>query len=422
MKKVIFLVVIFLFVFGCRKHDDNEFGNSNNSGNSVIKIKGKISATAKISGNSLKSGNLLSLADAKKVLIFNGNRYNLVDIVNGSFVANGSMGTATVLVFLDTNNKYIGNLYAGGLNVLPLDSLKDGKNTTIDLTTLTLSGTSVIPAHNPLGDEIRITDTEINCLKEASGYYESLSKNIDANNDGVPDILSSTQIYVSTLFAIFVGKWGINTTPPAMVAIDNFYINYTLFMTGASGLSIPNGNIVLSGPDGDPYNDIASNGSFSNNGFVATFKRETRAPDGAPWGSTFLPFKGGVYTLTLGGNQIYTLNYTNIGSTGNLVLITPTLHTNSDGKLTSISLAYKLSNGSTINPSSILTQVTMQGNDVNYNLVFDTSDSGLTNNTGYDSYLFKTPVDISAMGQLGIFYVDILGNTYNIIWHKPDSK
>jgi len=415
------LVIISLLVFSCKKDNSDPGKTDNQGGNQGIVIKGKIPVTAAFNNNILKSGNPLTLSDAKKVLVFSGNAYTLADIVNGSFSAGAEMGTATALVFLDANNKYIGNLLAGGLNVLPLDSLKNGKNTTIDLTTLTLSGTSVIPAHNPLGDEIIISQAEINCLKGAGGYFESLSKNIDANNDGVPDILSNKQINVFTLYAISVGKWGINNTAPTIASIDNFYINYTLNIMGGSGLTVTDGNIVLSGPTGNVYNDILlhwySMSPNTNSRFIATFKRVTQAPANAPWGSSFLPFMAGSYTLILDGNQLYTFNYTNIGVQTNLLLVIPTLHTNGDGKLTSITFTYKLPNGSTVNPSSILTDVSIQLNDPNHVFLFDGSNDRLTSKTGYGTYTFKTPVDISSLWQVDIFYTDILGNQYDIIWH-----
>jgi len=51
--------------------------------------------------------------------------------------------------------------------------------------TLTLDGTNVIPANDPIGDEINLTEEEIEWYKELGVYYESLSKNIDADNDDV---------------------------------------------------------------------------------------------------------------------------------------------------------------------------------------------------------------------------------------------
>ena len=404
MKNVIMLVIISLLVFSCKKNN-NDPGNPDNPGvnqNQGIVIKGKIALTAGVSSNNLKAGNTLALSDAKKVLVFSGSNYTLVDIVNGSFTAGAESDAATALVFLDANNKYIGNLFAGGLYVLPLDSLKNGKNTTIDLTTLTLSGTSVIPAHNPLGDEIVITSAEINCLKAVSGYYESLSKNIDADNNGVPDIIANKQINIYTMFAISVGKWGINSTLPVIKNIDNCYINYTLHFRGGAGLDVSGKSFALSGPEGSAYSDIELHGFQINDTFLATFKRVTPAPMDAPWGSTFLPFKGGTYTLTLNGSQKYTMNYSNIGAKSNLMLVIPTIHTNSDGKMTSISFEYKSPNGSTINPSTIVTDVSIQLFDKNRAYVFDGSRDRLTNKTGYGTYTFKTPVDISTLWQLDI--------------------
>lgn len=419
MKNVIVLVIISLLVFSCKKNNNDQGNpdNPNGNQNQGIVIKGKIAVTAAVSSNNLKSGSTLTLADAKKVLIYSGASYTLVDIVNGSFTGGAESGSATALVFLDANNKYIGNLFAGGLYVLPLDSLKNGKNTTIDLTTLTLSGTSVIPAHNPLGDEIVITAAEINCLKAVSGYYESLSKNIDANNDGVPDIIANKQINIYTMFAICVGKWGINSTLPTIRNIDNCYINYTLHFRGGNGLDVSGRSFALSGPEGVAYSDIELHDFIINDTFLATFKRVTPAPVDAPWGSTFLPFKAGTYTLTLNGSQTYTLTYSNIGAKSNLLLVIPTIHTNSDGKMTSVSFDYKLPNGSTVNPSTILTDVSMQLFDSNRAYVFDGSRDRLTSKTGYGTYTFKTPVDISTLWQMDIFYNDILGNQYDIIWN-----
>ena len=74
------------------------------------------------------------------------------------------------------DNRFIGCLNAGGLNVLPLVSLKDGDNTIIDLSSLTLAGKLVIPANNPIGDEIDLNDGEVNWYKELGAYYESLSQ------------------------------------------------------------------------------------------------------------------------------------------------------------------------------------------------------------------------------------------------------
>jgi len=113
MKNVIMLVIISLLVFSCKKDNSDPLNTDNPGGNQGIVIKGKIALTAAFNNNNLKTGITLSLSDAKKVLVINGNGYTLADIVNGSFSASAEMGTATALVFLDASNKFIGNLLAG---------------------------------------------------------------------------------------------------------------------------------------------------------------------------------------------------------------------------------------------------------------------------------------------------------------------
>ena len=135
---------------------------------------------------------------------------------------------------------------------------------------------------------------------------------------------------------------------------------------------------------------------------------------GAPWGTSFLPFKEGTYTLTLDGNKLYTLNYSNIDAKYNLVIVAPTLHTNSDGKLTSITFEYKLPNDTLINPASMLTNVMVQFTDNQAHQFYNSSK--LTPSTGFSVINPDTPIDISSLNGMDIWYDDLLGNQYDIIW------
>ncbi len=138
---------------------------------------------------------------------------------------------------------------------------------------------------------------------------------------------------------------------------------------------------------------------------------------GAPWGSTFLPFKKGTYTLTLDGSRSYTLNYSNLNMKYNLVFVIPTAHTDSTGKLTSLTFEYKLPNGTPVNPANLLTDVMIQLFDINHTVIFGNYQDRLTSQTSFTSYTFKTPLDISTLWQMDVWYDDILGNQYDIIWH-----
>jgi len=412
MKNLIFMFAISIMIVSCNKDNDSE-DTLNNLG---IVIRGTI-PVSQTKSLKVKSDNSLPLSDATKVLVFSKYYYKLYDIVNGTFSVTGQIGTGVALIFLDANNKYIGNLSSQGLNMLPLGSLSNGENTTIDLSTLTLVGNSVIPSHDPFGNEIQISETEINCLKVIDGYYEAIAKNIDADNDSIPDVLSDKQLFIYTMFAINAGNWGYNDSAPILTDSSRYYINYMLEIIGGSGLTVSNENISLSGPAEGPYNDIelwwyGNNDSDDRIGFEATFCRETTAQIDAPWGSAFLPFKKGIYTLTL-DNKPLTLNYSNIDVKYNLVIVIPTLHTNSEGKLTSISFNYTLPDGTVINPACMLTDVMVQLSDNNDQFYCSPR---LTSSTGLTVLTLDTPLDISSLHQMDLWYDDLLGNSYDIIW------
>lgn len=419
MKKIVFLILVALVLAGCKK--DNNQGNPNNNNNggnnggnnnpSGIVIKGKISGQK-------ASSDSLSLADAKKVLVFSKYYYSLKDIVNDTFSVSGQLNSGIALIFLDSNNRYIGNLSAEGLNMLPLGDLVNGGNTVIDLSTLTLEGTSVIPSHDPLGNEIIISQNEINSLKAIGEYYGAIAQNIDADNDGVPDVLSDKQLVVFSMFARYSGKWGHNDTLPVPYDSAHCYMNYTVQIYGGKGLNFTGGNIVLSGPADDPYPDIVNWGTSinpgDNFGFLAGFDRVTAAPQDAPWGSSLLPFKKGTYTLTLDNTRNFNLVYSNIDAKYDLVIVAPTLNTNADGKLTSISLAYNLPDGTEINPASMLTNVMLQFSDNQMKQFYNSQK--LTDSSGFSKIDLDTPMDISSLYQIDIWYDDLLGDTYDIIW------
>lgn len=405
--------MIFLLLFSNCKKDDNGISN-NNPSETGIRIKGRIPL-------SKTSGDTLSISDSKKVLVFSKYYYSLTDIVDGSFSVTGQIGTGVALIFLTADNKYIGNLSSRGLNMLPLGNLVDGENTSINLSTLTLVGSSVIPSHDPLGNEIKISEPEINSLKVIGSYYEAIAMNIDADNDSIPDVLSNRQLVICNIFGVNAGHWGFNDNIPIPSDSTHYYVNTMVEVGGGLGLTFSDGNIVLSGPVEDPYSDIKNWGYMmapacgGNRGFIASFCRETNAQPGAPWGSAFLPFKKGTYTLTLNGTLSFKIVHSNIDVKYNLVIIIPTIHTNSEGKLTSISFEYKLADGTVINPASVLTNIMVQFAD-RFMHQFYNSNPKLTSKTGFTVISIDPPLDISSLFQIDVWYDDLLGNQYDIIW------
>ena len=410
MRNLIIIVTILLVTISCSKNDSDQFMVPK------IVIKGTISSQ-NLKSAGANAANQLSLTDAKKVLVFNSTSYKLFDIVNNSFTANAVAGTATAIAFLDGNNQYIGCLTAGGLNVLPLVSLKDGDATIIDLSNLTLNGTSVIPANNPLGNSILINNQEIAWYKELGGYYESLSKNIDANNDGVPDILSKSDIGLSTIFNISCGPWTLNNTAAQVVDTNRIYINYILRMGTGSALKPTNTNVIVSGPSGSPHNDIRQTSfAFGPDCFIASFVRESHQYQANPMGSVMLPFAKGTYTVTL-ENKNYTLNYANISAKHFFILAKPTIHTNGNNEIVSVSIDYRdiFNNIVTAENYVYQTQVTLEGNPnriCQIGALWENPEA--KTNTDLYNFTLPAPAQMSQLTRLSVMYLDLIGNSYNI--------
>ncbi len=417
MKTTLTFLVLLIILFGCNKEN-----SGNDEKNNGIVIKGYIPGS-KAKSQQLKSGGL-TLADAKKVLVFSKYYYKLFDISDTTFKATADYGTGAALIFLNDNYQYIGTLSPQGLNILPLGNLINGENTTIDLSKLTLVGNSVIPTHDPLGSEIKISPKEINSLKIIDDYYEAIARNIDANSNNKPDVLEHKQILIYTMLTVFGGKWGNNQRAPIVTDSAHYFVNYMVEVGGGDSLSFNNNEISVKGPIEEPYNDIKLWGFMKapacggNRGFISSFCREGIAAPGAPWGSAFLPLKKGTYTLTLNGNQSFSVYYSNINMYSNLFIVVPTLHTNGDGKLSSISFEYKLSNGTTIDPGNMLTNVMVQFSDNQMKQFYVNDKNKLTTQTGFTELVFATPLDISRLYQVDIWYDDMLGNQYDIMWRQ----
>ncbi|NLB02605.1 MAG: hypothetical protein GX841_04325, partial [Bacteroidales bacterium] len=164
MKKLLYFLLFSIALFSC----DKDYVRIEK-----IRIRGKISTGAMnapaMTTRAPEAG--YSLADAAKVLIFYGNEYDMVDIKNdGSFSGRAPLGSASCLVFLTSDNQFVGNLFAGGCHLLPLVAM-DKNVTSIDLSTLSLSGSRVIPANDPIGTTIMLTDKELAFLTQVDKYY-----------------------------------------------------------------------------------------------------------------------------------------------------------------------------------------------------------------------------------------------------------
>lgn len=417
MRKLIILITLGIFLFACNDGYETR----------KIVIKGKISKISKVDASRVRSSvNAYTLADAKKAMFFYGVEYGLFNInADGTFSGKAPTGTATVIVFLTEDNKFIGNLFAGGLNMLPLVGLSDDVSV-IDLSSLTLEGTRVIPANDPIGNEIKLTDDELNFMKEVGAYYETLAKNIDTNNDGEPDLLKRIQLELNTVVNIAAGKWGVDNNPPELLATEDFEINYGLRIYGFKESKFDLETIQLTGPLNNPYNDIQkTNPNITpSGGFIVIFRHGYQT-NFSTWAYNFLPFENGLYSVKLNATDERTFNYSNVNMRNYMVIIIPTLKTDNAGNLKSIAMEYKFPDGTPVDPHRLIIGKVridiMAKNNQSYH-----ADGlyGSKNVSDYNYYekIIEKPLLVSDIINLNLSYVDLLGNEYDFLWQNDVSN
>ena len=264
-------------------------------------------------------------------------------------------------------------------------------------------------------------------MKELGGYFESLAKNIDADNDGTPDILSNRQLRISSHFSIYGGSWGTDTKAPSAVDTSKLYINYHVRIEGNISMAPANDNtVVLSGPVDDPYNNIVKQRFTADKDcFISFFQRQSDSQLFSPFGTAFLPFKKGTYNFTLDGNQIFTLNYSNIDAKFYMVVATPTIHTASDGTITSVSLEYHLPDNTPVEPKNFITVLQLQFNDKANNhysigALYESVKSNQTI-TDFKNVPVTFSLSITNLQSLSVNYNDLLGNEYDASWHEVNA-
>jgi hypothetical protein len=268
-----------------------------------------------------------------------------------------------------------------------------------------------------LGNSILLNNEEIEWYKELGGYYESLSKNIDTDNDGVPDVLSKSNIDVSTIFNISCGPWTLNNAATQVVDTNHIFINYILRLGTGKALKPVNTNVIVAGPAGSPHNDIKQMSfAFGPDCFIASFIRENPAFQGSPMGLTMLPFGKGTYTITL-ENKNYTIDYANLSAKHFFIIAKPTIHTNSKNEIVSVSIDYRDTDNNIVTAENYVyqTQVTFDGSQTQLaqiGALWENPEA--KTNTDLYNFTLKTPLPFSQLRRLSVMYVDLIGNSYNI--------
>lgn len=414
MKKLLYCMLFSIALFSC----DKDYVRIEK-----IRIRGQIGSGAMsapaMSTRAPESG--YSLADATKVLIFYGNEYDMVEIKNdGSFSGRAPLGSASCLVFLTSDNQFVGNLFAGGCHLLPLVAM-DKSVSSINLSTLSLSGSRVIPSNDPIGSSIMLTDKELAFLSEVDNYYEALAENIDMNKDGRPDVQEGKRIELYQNHSFSGGMAGTVNSNPNVNSGTAINLNQSgIHLHGPNSILDNTDNSVaenarLSGPAGNPHNDIQSDNCYINNKeFKLNFFR--RGYNQENHQNYNMPFDEGLYTLNI-DNKTFTFEYKTVNMLDYLIFPVPFLHIDDSNRLTSITLSYQLTDGSEINPRHLMSS----GIDLRIaDMEFLTSPNAeFDDDYDYYTITFKNPINMALVNGLSLSYFDLLGNQYAVNWETP---
>ena len=409
-----------------------------------VVLKGKISNTKASSPlQRAPSDNEFTLADAAKVMVFYGNQYQIIEIKSdGSFSGKVPLGNSTLVTFLTGDNQFIGNLYTGGLNFLPLQGLEEEIDL-IDFSTLTLDNKRVIPENDPVGKSIKLTEAELSFMKEVGKFYESMAKNIDMNNNKIPDLYEDITIFLSTSRQFDGGECGIKGEKEAKITgtydlkgtnilkIEGYVDWFSEKIIGISK------NATLTGPAANPYNDIINN---SNQEFDDNERdKEWYGVDFARQNNDL--FETGTYTLHIDKQDFSFDYYFDLNMKDFWVFAVPTLVVDSKGYVTEVEIEYQLKDGRKVKPERVLSSsISLNINVFSYDSSMDVYDSWSMSGNGktgeaaiveivrrnalenlrknYNHYKIELPkpIKLSNIESVGTSYLDMFNNSAGNSW------
>lgn len=190
-----------------------------------------------------------------KILVFEagGNSYKSFTVSNGAFSFNLTKGHPIAMIFVGTNNEYLGYLFLkNDIAFLPLSKLK-GDIATVDLGALSSLGLVVEPSNNPIGNEIPFSNDEITTFAQANGLFASIIKNPDVDNNGIIDFLEGKYFNPSLGYSLdLVGNYSGKVTPTLNlpVTIDSSRVWLSATLPGAPDYDP---NPICVGPPGSGF-------------------------------------------------------------------------------------------------------------------------------------------------------------------------
>ena len=212
-------------------------GGSGSSGSSGgVTLTGRVPAISPTAALARPGAEAVDASTVRTVLLFAADGSALSSPVsNGAFSVAVNPGTALGMVFAGSASQFLGYLSLGnGISSLPLTKVASGV-TSIDLGTLTASGTALTPANNPVtGGQLPLTAAEQTAFAQCNGMFAGVVQNPDVDGNGVIDLLESRFYHSFVSYWVNGGHFAGMLTPIVDSGVAIQYYNITLTANGSS--------------------------------------------------------------------------------------------------------------------------------------------------------------------------------------------
>lgn len=316
--------ILLMLTNACKEDNDDPGNEEDDIVGTPVMITGSVNSTA---------------TEAVKVLaISSTDSYKMESITNNNFIIELDNGKPWGLIFLNGSEQPLGFMSLGnGIESLPLPFMMPGTDT-IDLQTITRSGNIFTPGYNPIGNEIVITDEQIEATACMDDYLAALLKNPDVNGNGQIDVLEDKFFKLEVIYFIKPGRFQGSALTPAYESYK-LIEGYRLFLTVKDNSFTE--TVYFTGPDGSPLNNTPSEGSMGSDDhrlYNTPYLYDLEDT------SSYIPVAG-IYSIDIGGSTL-TFNLPDQEYVKhNVVYPWPTLTLNGDGTMNKIDWVYQMPSG-----------------------------------------------------------------------------
>ncbi len=394
-KWLIVLISIFVLCSSCNK--DDVIVDPGTQYNLVL--KGNIPSLYK--SGVLKLNEVTADSTIAKVIVFySTGGYNIAEVKSGKFSIGVQTGTPAFLIFAGAADNYLGYLcLRDGFESIPLVKISENIST-IDLQDIFLSNKIGSPTHNPLGNEIMLTEEEQLILSFLDDFFYPIVRNPDVDGNGKMDFLENKFYRLQILWFYHGGSFGSNLTPEVNIPLQ--YDGWKLAFSAQENNQPQSVNFYF---PWDPSTPLQS----------------TEIRQIGDWNTTvyFSPLI--TQSLPIGG--MYKVDYKSIklnfeipdqsSALNNVPVIVPTVSLNTDNSIKTLSWSFINPNGmGTIDPTSFATVVNfgIESNQTN----FESPNIDVNNN----QFNLTQSINWSSVTRIWIAYHDLFDNHYIFFYDK----